>query len=203
MVTKFPRTSMTFLALAALGVAGAGTVALAAGEHAGGHGHGFAFGQPGDPAKVERTMEIVASDNAFSSPTIEVKDGETIRFIVHNKGEFIHEFNIGTPDMHAQHRVEMLQMMERGLMSPTSLNHQPTTEERSNMAMTPEAGTDAHSHAGTAGHMKHDDPNSILLEPGETKELVWTFKKASALEFACNVPGHYESGMMGGIAFRN
>jgi uncharacterized cupredoxin-like copper-binding protein len=45
--------------------------------------------------------------------------------------------------------------------------------------------------------MEHNDPNSVLIEPGTTKELVWTFSKSSDLEFACNVPGHYQSGMVG------
>jgi uncharacterized cupredoxin-like copper-binding protein len=46
----------------------------------------------------------------------------------------------------------------------------------------------------------HDDPNAVYLKPGETKELIWRFAKTRGLEFACNVPGHYESGMKGGIA---
>jgi uncharacterized cupredoxin-like copper-binding protein len=45
--------------------------------------------------------------------------------------------------------------------------------------------------------MEHDDPNSVLLEPGKSSEVIWKFTKATDLEFACNVPGHYESGMMG------
>ena len=48
------------------------------------------------------------------------------------------------------------------------------------------------------GHgMKHDDPNSVLVEPGKTAELTWTFSKATSLEFACNIPGHYQAGMVG------
>jgi uncharacterized cupredoxin-like copper-binding protein len=47
------------------------------------------------------------------------------------------------------------------------------------------------------GGMKHDDPNSVLVEPGKTAELTWTFTKASGLEFACNIPGHYQAGMVG------
>lgn len=43
----------------------------------------------------------------------------------------------------------------------------------------------------------HDDPNAVYLKPGETRELVWKFKGVAELEYACNVPGHYESGMKG------
>lgn len=52
------------------------------------------------------------------------------------------------------------------------------------------------AEGGTHGH---DDPNAVMLEPGETKELVWQFAEADELEFACNVPGHYQAGMRGEI----
>ncbi len=45
--------------------------------------------------------------------------------------------------------------------------------------------------------MEHNDPNSVLIEPRTTQELIWTFNKSTGLEFACNVPGHYQSGMVG------
>jgi uncharacterized cupredoxin-like copper-binding protein len=52
---------------------------------------------------------------------------------------------------------------------------------------------------GNGMTMKHDDPNSVLLEPGKSAEVIWTFPKKAELEFACNVPGHYESGMVGKV----
>ena len=45
--------------------------------------------------------------------------------------------------------------------------------------------------------MEHADPNSARLSPGADGEIVWTFPKAGAFEFACLIPGHYESGMHG------
>ena len=50
--------------------------------------------------------------------------------------------------------------------------------------------------------MEHDDPNSVLLEPGKSGEIIWKFTKATELEFACNVPGHYDAGMMGRLHFK-
>jgi uncharacterized cupredoxin-like copper-binding protein len=50
--------------------------------------------------------------------------------------------------------------------------------------------------------MKHeDDPAALTLEPGETKELTWRFDKAAGgwIELACQMPGHYERGMMSKI----
>ena len=43
--------------------------------------------------------------------------------------------------------------------------------------------------------MKHEEGNAVSLEPGETRELIWQFGKAGAVEIACHLPGHYEAGM--------
>jgi len=153
--------------------------ALAAGSHGTGHGHAMAFGQPGEPGKAVRTVEIVLLDTEFNVPHLHVKDGETVRFVVRNAGELVHEFNIGTPGMHRSHQAEMAKMVERGLIDAVSVR----------------------DRTADGGHMpmKHDDPNSVLLEPGESAELTWTFKKVDGLEFACNLPGHYQVGMVGSI----
>jgi uncharacterized cupredoxin-like copper-binding protein len=50
------------------------------------------------------------------------------------------------------------------------------------------------------GMRHHDDPNAVMLKPGETKEVIWTFAKTEAFLFGCNVPGHFEAGMKGDIA---
>ena len=47
--------------------------------------------------------------------------------------------------------------------------------------------------------MEHDDPNAVRLKPGETGEILWTFDNTGEFEFACLIPGHYESGMHGPI----
>ncbi|MDQ3564431.1 MAG: cupredoxin family protein [Pseudomonadota bacterium] len=44
--------------------------------------------------------------------------------------------------------------------------------------------------------MVHDDANTITLEAGERKTLVWQFGEAGELEIGCHVPGHYEAGML-------
>ena len=54
---------------------------------------------------------------------------------------------------------------------------------------------------GNGKTMEHNDPNSVLLEPKETAEVIWKFSDDAELEFACNVPGHYASGMMGEVHF--
>ena len=47
--------------------------------------------------------------------------------------------------------------------------------------------------------MEHDDPNSIRLEEGEKGEIIWEFSNEGKFEFACLIPGHYESGMRGDL----
>jgi len=47
--------------------------------------------------------------------------------------------------------------------------------------------------------MEMMEPNAVSVAGLETKELIWKFKGPSKIEFACNVPGHYEAGMKGEI----
>jgi len=58
-------------------------------------------------------------------------------------------------------------------------------------------------HAEAMAHipdgMAHDTPNSITLQPGETKQLTWRFGDTAALEYACHQPDHYRAGMRGQI----
>ncbi|NJN48274.1 MAG: copper-binding protein [Candidatus Competibacteraceae bacterium] len=139
------------------------------------------IGKPGQASAAQRTIEVMLGEMYFKPQDLAVKAGETVRFVVKNEGQLLHEFNIGTPAMHAHHREEMAEMMEHGMMTPTGVNPHMMHAD----------------HAEGMGHMKHDDPNSVLVEPGKTMELVWTFPRSGTLDFACNVPGHSEAGMIG------
>jgi uncharacterized cupredoxin-like copper-binding protein len=56
-----------------------------------------AFGQPGDPKKVTKTIEVKMTDSMEFMPSrIEVRQGETVRFLVTNAGKKKHEMVIGT-----------------------------------------------------------------------------------------------------------
>ncbi|MDY6841837.1 MAG: cupredoxin domain-containing protein [Pseudomonadota bacterium] len=156
---------------------------FAAGAHTG--GHGGSSGEPGKASQVDRTINVDMHDNYYEPENIEVKPGETLRFVVKNKGSLVHEFNIGTPEMHEAHQEEMMTMVEHGVIQGGKLNL-----KMMNMDM------------GNGQSMKHDDPNSVLLEPGQSKEVVWMFTEKGDIEFACNVPGHYQSGMYGEVNFK-
>ena len=153
-------------------------LALSVGAMAG-TAHTYAFGQPASADKATRTVEVVLQDMSFSPKSLDVKAGETVRFVLVNKGQLLHEFNLGDAAMHAEHQKEMLQMQASGMLTATGM------------------GKMDHSAMGHGAMMKHDDPNSVLVEPGKTAELTWTFTKATGLEFACNLPGHYQAGMVG------
>ncbi|MFG6591894.1 copper-binding protein [Sulfitobacter sp. 1A12157] len=58
-------------------------------------------------------------------------------------------------------------------------------------------GNAKHKEAMAKMDMEHDDPNSVRLDPGMEGEVIWTFANEGAFEFACLIPGHYESGMHG------
>jgi uncharacterized cupredoxin-like copper-binding protein len=149
------------------------------------HAHESDFGKPGSEHDVHRTIELTLGDISFDSKEIVVEDGETVRFVLRNQGQLLHEFNIGTPDLHEAHQREMLEMFERGMMTATGTMHHMNEMDHSKM-----------------GGMTHDDPNAVLVDPGQTRELIWTFTRTARLEFACNIPGHYQSGMFGPIRFR-
>lgn len=174
--------AVVFLALAL--IASLAIAANAAGTHTGGHDHGSSIGKPGKPEAATRTVEIEMINTEFKPKTITVAKGESIRFVVLNKGELVHEFNTGTAAMHHEHQKEMLKMADQGILEADRINHEMM-----------KSGS-GHKQGHT---MTHDDPNSVLLEPGKSAEIVWTFSSSAALQMACNVPGHYEAGMVGKI----
>jgi len=166
-------TRRLFAAVLALAAA---TPAMAPPVLAHGPGHPMSGGKMGDARKVTRVIEVVATDNAFSLKSLEVKDGETVRFVVRNDGLDPHELLIGTRAEHAEHLKMMRAMMEQ---------------------QKKQGGQSGHAHA--APMMQHG--SGVMVAPGKTESFVWTFARTADLEFACDIPGHYEDGMRGPISF--
>ncbi|WP_419900811.1 cupredoxin domain-containing protein [Roseomonas sp. USHLN139] len=186
-------------------VAAAALALLAAAQPAAADAAYEAFGTRGRAQDVKRTIDIVMRDNSYQPQRIQVRAGETVRFRVRNAGELLHEFNIGTAAMHQQHQREMQAMFESGMMSATSKDAMAGMDHSKMPGMNHGAmGHGGMSH-GSMNHgsapMRHDDPNAVLVDPGKTEEMVFKFTKATTLEFACNIPGHYESGMVGSVTF--
>ncbi len=81
----------------------------AAGSHAHTHGHSnSAIGQPGDAAKVTRTIEVEMTDAMRFTPSdIRIKRGETVRFVVRNTGKLRHEMVLGSRKDLQDHAIQM------------------------------------------------------------------------------------------------
>jgi uncharacterized cupredoxin-like copper-binding protein len=129
----------------------------------------FDFGHAAKASQAARTVKVTLADMYFSPNAVEIKAGETVRFELANTGAVVHEFTLGDAALQASHQKEMLAMATMG--------------------------HDKDAHGAMTG--MHHDANSITLKPGESGELTWTFTRATALEFACNEPGHYQAGMVG------
>lgn len=46
------------------------------------------------------------------------------------------------------------------------------------------------------GQHMHDSGNTVTVQPGKAKQLMWHFQGDNHVEFACNIPGHAEAGMV-------
>ena len=120
-------TVSQFLTLAALATSG---TAFAGGNHAGGHGHEdggeTAIGKPGIAAKANRTITIEMSDNMRYTPSnIQVKQGETVRFIVKNAGQVKHELSLGTEKELLEHLEQMRKFPDMEHDEPSKITLQP------------------------------------------------------------------------------
>lgn len=164
--------TIKYLAISSIAAAALGAAAMAHGGHS--NSEENAAGQPGDPKAVSSTVRIEAGEIKFDVRKLTFRVGQTVKFIVVNKGEQDHELTIGDHITQLEHRKTMAEMAEaEGGMSTGEMH--------------------GHSHAvGSA----------VTVKPGETKELVWQFTKPGSFEFACNFPGHAEAGMAGTIDIR-
>lgn len=87
----------------ALGLALAGEAAAHTGAHKKGPNFDYAraeekdFGRAADPAKAARTITVALDDTMrFTPDAITVRKGDTVRFVVSNKGKVMHEMVLGT-----------------------------------------------------------------------------------------------------------
>ena len=56
-----------------------------------------AFGREGDPRKVVRTIRVDMADTMrFTPAQLTIRRGQTVRFVVHNRGQLLHEMVLGT-----------------------------------------------------------------------------------------------------------
>ncbi len=81
--------------------------------HSHGHGHGetFSAGEPGNPKKPSRTVQVTMGESGgkmlFVPARIEVKRGEQIKFVLRNNGELEHEFVLASTADNLKHAEAM------------------------------------------------------------------------------------------------
>jgi uncharacterized cupredoxin-like copper-binding protein len=103
---KFAKTFSTILVAASF--AAISTGALASGSHGGGHSEETAIGKAGVATKNTRTVTVEMADNMRYTPSeIQVKKGETVRFVVKNVGKVRHELSLGTEKELLEHLEQM------------------------------------------------------------------------------------------------
>jgi uncharacterized cupredoxin-like copper-binding protein len=67
------------------------------------------WGIAGDAKGALRTVELVMSDNMrFTPDKLEVKQGDTVKFVVKNSGKVMHEIVIGTKEVLDEHAALMV-----------------------------------------------------------------------------------------------
>ena len=140
------------------------------------------IGSKGKEIDVTRVIKVVMYDNYYKPNSFQIKKGETIKFEVENAGMLVHEFNIANKMMHMKHQPEMQKMAENGILLAFSIDK----EKMKKMAKMDKS-------------MGHSHSNSVLLEPKQKGEIIWKFDNAMNIEIACNVPGHYQIGMVADV----
>ena len=140
------------------------------------------IGEEGNMSEVSKVIEVKMYDNYYEPSQFKIKKNQTIKFIVYNYGELVHEFNIATKEMHFKHQPEMMKMVVNEIIVGGKIDKNKMKEM-----------------SKTDHSMSHSHSNSVLLEPNQSAELIWKFNTDASLEAACNIPGHYESGMVAKI----
>ena len=143
------------------------------------------IGSKGKESEVSRIIKVVMYDNYYEPNSFQIKAGETIKFEVENAGILVHEFNIANKMMHMKHQPEMLKMVENEILLADSI------DKKKMKKMAKMDKSMAHSHS-----------NSVLLAPKEKKNLIWKFNSSANIEVACNVPGHYQIGMIAKVKIK-
>ena len=137
------------------------------------------IGSKGNLNDVNRVVKVVMYDNYYEPSSLIVKAGETIKFELVNAGELVHEFNIANKMMHMKHQPQMEKMVENEILFADSIDK----NKMKKMAKIDKS-------------MGHSHSNSVLLEPKQKGDIIWKFDNAINIEIACNVPGHYQVGMI-------
>ena len=137
------------------------------------------IGSKGNENDISRVIKVIMNDNYYEPSSFQINAGETIKFEIENAGELVHEFNIANKMMHIKHQPEKEKMVENEILFADSIDK----DKMKKMAKMDKS-------------MGHSHSNSVLLEPKQKGDIIWKFDNAVNIEVACNVPGHYQVGMI-------
>lgn len=81
------------------------------------------FGREGDPRQVTKTVRVDMSDALRYSPNaLTLRQGQTVRFVVRNRGKVLHEMVLGTPEALKAH-AEMMKKFPDMVHDDPSIAH--------------------------------------------------------------------------------
>jgi uncharacterized cupredoxin-like copper-binding protein len=107
-------------------------------------------------------------DNDFDPSALAVEKGDTVTFRFTNQGTLDHDAFVGTPEEQVDHETEM-------------------ADDSSTTSSSAPMGDGSDEPSGPEG--------DLVVPPGQTGELSYTFDQAGVFEIGCHQPGHYDSGM--------
>ncbi len=85
-----------------------------------------AFGREGDPRKVVRTIRLDMADTMrFTPADLTIKRGQTVRFVVHNSGQMLHEMVLGTAEALKEHAALMKKFPDMEHADPNMAHVKP------------------------------------------------------------------------------
>lgn len=115
---------------------------------------------------ADRIVTIAALDIRYDLPALEVKTGETVRFVVTNKGNSVHEFVLGDAEEQAEHE-KMMQSM-RGMIMADEANaiRLKPGETKELVWMFAKAGTLEYA-CHQPGHYAAGMVGKIIVRPGQ------------------------------------
>jgi len=98
-----------------------------AGSEPVGHSHemeGFSAGEPGDLKEVSRTIQVSMEERdgkmLYVPAQVEIRKGETIKFVLYNNGELDHEFVLASTEENLEHAEMMIKNPEMRHADPNA-----------------------------------------------------------------------------------
>ena len=178
--------------------------------------NGGAIAAPVGTLSNPRTVAVAMVDIAFEPTVIDVRSGETVRFVFTNEGVLPHEAIIGDEVVQDDHEVEM--QAGGGLLGDDMSDEEMTVDDHDADVdedaddHDADVDEDVDDHDADVDEDDHDADEaedgahgsdgghdagipSLSLEPGGTGEIVMTFDAGGTTIIGCHVPGHWAAGM--------